>query len=519
MYSSGLLQRASRTSWNWLHGVRRPLSRSTLRLLHFDQTVSNVPVLGGKAVVELTAAHGLVGIDATIADAPGVSPIASIGPAEAIAAVAKSAGVSVSTLGSPAAPTLYYYRDSSKDIWHLVYEVRAIPVAPPEFQRDVASERGHGTGPSPRHDMITLTYLVDAHDGNVVIDYSDAAWLDIPVVCSGEDEFGSKVTFYGFDGGGAIQMRDPLRNIRTFDLGFADLRTAAPPMSPVTNATFDFAAANTAAVSAHVNAMRVFDFYNDVLKRDGVDDKGMELISNVNCTYKPSAGSRDWGNAVWYNKQMWYGQVTGTSGKFESYSRYLDVIAHELTHGVTETTAGLKYLNESGALNESMSDIFGIIVKNLNGDHPDDVALWNWELGTGLGGGGRPLRNLADPASLTYADPNTGTNLPYPDRWSQYVPLLSWQDSGGVHINSNIHNKAAYNVLNGRDASGALVFDPKDAALYFYLALTRLSVFATFKDMLTTLQNVLRGVWLGRPAEIARRVNAVTEAYRLAGIV
>jgi Zn-dependent metalloprotease len=484
--------------------VQESLATNT-RLLHFNQSANNVPVLGAQAIVEMTPDRNLVSIDAQIAEAPNVSAIATVSAAGALEAVANKAEVEVAALGMPAAPRLTYYRDDDGQ-WHLVYEVRGIPVAPPEFLQSLAAESGHGLGASPRQDTIDMTYLVDAHDGSVLLYYSETPWLDIPTKCFGMDELQARQEFFGVDNGVAFELRDPIRKIRTLDLGFVNLTGGQVPNAPVTSATFDFEKSNTAAVSAHVNATRIFDFFNDVLKRDGVDDNGMELVSIVNCTYKPPE-SKDWKNAVWYQNRMWYGQVQNANGGFDSYSRYLDVIAHELTHGVTKTTAGLKYLNESGALNESFSDIFGIIVKNLNGSNANDLSKWNWELGTGLRPNGGPLRDLSDPT-------RTGA----PAHMNDYKKLPPSNDSGGVHTNSNIHNKAAFNVITSKKDDGTFLFAPEDAALMYYLTLTRLTTFATFADVVSTMQNVIKTMYAGRPEMIEEKVKAVVMAYGAVGI-
>lgn len=476
------------------------------RLLHFNQTSNNLPVLGGKAVVELNSDRNLVSIDANIAGAPDVSPIATLSPADALGRVAAVLEAPLASLGSLPAPTLTYFHPEGES-WHLVYEVRGVPAAPAAFRQALESEEGHGLGPSPQQERIDMTYLVDARDGGIVLYYSESPWLDIPSSCSGLDELNTQQTFFGFqNSNGAFEMRDPIRNLRTLDFQFGNVIQDPAPTSLVTNASFDFAGASTAAVSAHVNAARVYDFYNDVLKRDSVDDKGMELVSVVNCTYQPP-GTKVWTNAVWYQQRMWYGQVQSPQGSFSSYSRYLDVIAHELTHGVTETTAALKYLNESGALNESFSDICAIIIKNLYGASPEDVSAWDWEIGSGLGKNGGPLRDLQDPKRVGQ-----------PDHMNDYKNLPYWTDSGGVHTNSNIHNKAAYNVLTAKEAGGNFIFQPKQVALFYYLTLTRLSSFATFADVLATLQNVIRTFWAGRPQEAQARVDAVLAAYDLVGI-
>jgi hypothetical protein len=476
------------------------------RLLHFDQTAHNVPVLGAKAVVELSTDRGLVSMDASIADNPDISPIATLSAAEALGRVAGKAGVAVAELAGLPAPGLMYYHHEEDDTWHLVYEVRRVPFVPAEFLQALESEEGHGLGPSPQRDLIEMTYLVDAHDGSVVLYYSESPWLDVPALCTGLDELQAPQTFFGFQNAGVFELRDPLRNIRTLDFQFGNLLNDPPPTASVANASHDFAGTNTAAVSAHVNATRVYDFFNNELKRDGIDDKGMELLSIVNCTYKPP-GAKNWKNAVWSRQRMWYGQIQNAAGGFDSYSRHLDVIAHELSHGVTETTAALKYINESGALSESFSDIFGIVVKNLYGPNPDDASNWDWEIGAGLSSSGGPLRDLSDPK-------RTG----HPDHMNDFKKLPAWQDSGGVHTNSNIHNKAAHLVLTAKDAQGSFLFPPKQAALLYYLTLTRLTAFATFSDVRSTLQNVIRTFWAGQPQEAQTRIDAVAAAYDSVGI-
>src|SRR4029077_20674676 len=121
--------------------------------------------------------------------------------------------------------------------------------------------------------------------------------------------------------------------------------------------------------------------------------------------------------------KMWYGQDAGPDGKLRSFSRFLDVIAHELTHGVTEHTSNLIYKDQSGALNESFSDILGIIIANWDPTNPDrDVSTWTWQLGVGLGDKGGPLRDLSNPKA-------TGD----PDHMKDF--LKTRQDSGGVHTN------------------------------------------------------------------------------------
>lgn len=478
------------------------------RLVFFDQRIEGLPVLGAKAIVELGAGRRFVAMNAQLTDdRPSLGP-PTLEPEDAIERVAAKAAVEVGALADVPTPELTYYQDDDGE-WHLVYEVLHVQALPPEFREATRRQAGHMLASSPAFDFMKLTYLVDAHSGEVVVYYSETAWIDDPTKCKGIDELAASQDFYGFlTATGAFELRDPVRNIRTFDNKFGNIKQSnfATPAGPVAHTSYDFATTNTAAVSAHVNATRVFDFFNGVLHRKGVDDAGMELVSVVNCTYdqKPP----NWTNAVWHEDRMWYGQVKNGSGKFESYSRYLDVIAHELSHGVTRKTAKLKYLHQSGALDESFSDIFGIVVKNLNGPNPKDVSKWDWEIGSGLKDGG-PLRDLSDPKRVDQ-----------PDHMDDYAAKPDADDFGGVHTNSGIPNKAAYNVFMAKDPVGDFLFEPEDVAFLYYRTLLHLTEFATFKQLLTTLLTVVKTLTAGHPqAEIDMKTQAVEQAYADVGIV
>jgi len=483
-----------------------PLTRT--RLATFDQTRHSIPIFGSRAVVELTDDRGLVAADATVAPQPDVSSAATISVADARNAIADLAGVPVTALGETDAPTQRYYFDEEGGQWHLAYLFEKMPVAPEGFVASAAGPdaRGHGLGPSPRSRHPLMTYLVDAHDAKVLLYYSATPLLDQPsqpTQCQGVDEDGQARDFFTCRIPAGFELRDPWRRLRTYDLGLADLERAPLPAAPVANAAPQWGAATAAAVSAHVNATHVHDFIRLVLQRDGIDGHGMDLISVVNCTDPSDEPGPQWHNAQWWKNAMWYGQAQNGGG-MRSFSRYLDVIAHELTHGITETTSGLIYRNESGALNESFSDIFGIIIKNwYEAPRPDDVAAWNWELGQGLGSGGLPLRDLSNPA-------RTGD----PDHMNQYKKITG--DSGGVHSNSNIHNKAAYLVLTATDAAGR-VFKPKDVAILYFLTLQRLNQNATFAQALQTLTGVTR-TYFAIPAVADRNIAAITQAYATVGI-
>src|SRR5699024_2375596 len=113
-----------------------------------------------------------------------------------------------------------------------------------------------------------------------------------------------------------------------------------------------------AAVDAHANAQKTYDYYEDTFDRDSVDDNGQPLLSRVHV-------GDNWNNASWNGTYMSYGD--GDGERFHSLAGALDVAAHEMTHGVIQHTSGLIYRNESGALNESIEDIFGVMFQRENG--------------------------------------------------------------------------------------------------------------------------------------------------------
>jgi bacillolysin len=480
------------------------LPQTKTRVLHFQQTRRNVPVFGSKATCELNEARGLVSAEADIAEIPGVSPVPTVTQADAIQGIAELAGVNADTLGDVGAADLEYFRHPDTGEWHLAFHFHKVPAAPPDL---LLGAKGHGLGLSPRTVRPLVEYLVDAHDGAVIFYYSATPLLDLPVELAGVDELDAQKKFLGRRIGDEFELLDPLRDIATFDLQLGDIDHATLS-DPFRAPTATLGAQERAVVSAHVNATTVSQFYRAVLSRDGINDKGMQLVNVVNCTYPAREDPPSWHNAVWSDDRMWYGQAPDDQGRLVSFARFLDVIAHELTHGVTQYSSNLIYRGQSGALNESFSDIFGIMVKNWDWSQQDggDTATWDWELGAGLGDGGLPLRDLSDPT-------RTGD----PDHMANY--LVTTSDSGGVHTNSNIHNKAAYEVLTAVDDSGHRVFSPREVAYLFYLCLTRLSSLADFSDAFSELLVVSGAFFSGDAAAKDRAEKAIRKAYTGVGIV
>ena len=191
-----------------------------------------------------------------------------------------------------------------------------------------------------------------------------------------------------------------------------------------------------AAVDAHYYANVTDDFYQATFSRDSLDDNGMQMISSVHF-------KRDYDNAFWNGSQVTYGD--GDSPDFRAFSGGLDVVAHELTHGVTEFTSGLIYENESGALNESFSDIIGNTTEfyaAANGLDPAGTPDW-------LVAEEVDLRTDAAPGFRNMSDPQEDAD---PDHYSEL--FTGTEDAGGVHTNSAIPNHAYYLLVNGGQNAG-----------------------------------------------------------------
>ncbi len=191
-------------------------------------------------------------------------------------------------------------------------------------------------------------------------------------------------------------------------------------------------ASDVAAYEAFQGLGATWDFYFDVYGRQSIDDEGLPLDATVHF------GS-DYNNAFWNGHQMVFGD--GDGELFNRFTIALDVIGHELTHGVTEDEAGLVYMFQPGALNESISDVFGSLIKQRKAKQT--AAEADWLIGAGLftsAVNGSALRSMKAPGTA-YDDDVLGKD-PQPDHMDQYNN--TYQDNGGVHINSGIPNKAFY---------------------------------------------------------------------------
>jgi Zn-dependent metalloprotease len=180
------------------------------------------------------------------------------------------------------------------------------------------------------------------------------------------------------------------------------------------------------------NLGNTHSFYWNVHQRNSIDDRGLPLLGYVHF-------GQDYDNAMWDGHRMLFGD--GDGHLLMNLANSIDVTAHELTHGVTQYTSALAYQDQSGALNESLSDVFGSLVKQYTLKQTADQA--DWLIGAGCLGSdvkGKALRSMAAPGEA-YED-MLGQSDPQVAHMRDYIKTA--QDNGGVHLNSGIPNHAFY---------------------------------------------------------------------------
>lgn len=254
----------------------------------------------------------------------------------------------------------------------------------------------------------------------------------------------------------------------------------------------DAATKDIAVTEAYDSSGVVYDFFDKVYARNSIDGAGLRLDSTVHYDVA-------FDNAFWDGRQMVYGDGDGVL--FQRFTISLDVIGHELTHGVTQFEAGLVYQGQSGALNESMSDVFGSLVKQWKRKQRASQA--DWIIGEGLlmpGINGRGLRSMSAPGTA-YDDPQLGKD-PQPAHMKNIYRGSA--DNGGVHINSGIPNHAFY--LTAMAVGG---YAWEKAGRIWYTALCDwLKPQSTFHDA--------RVATIGAASELYGKTSAETKAVKKA---
>jgi Zn-dependent metalloprotease len=489
---AGFDRPATRTAQSEFKAIStEPMALTATTMVKFRQTLGKIPVYGSLVVVELGEGNDCLSINSTLGTPDGIDHVAKIAPAQALAVAAEQSGRKRTELGQT--PRLHWFFEPSRRRWHLAYIIEDVPRA-----------ATRATGKLKQAPL--MDYVVDAHSGKLLASLPRVAMM-ASAVEDADDALAvrRRITVEAL-AGGKRRLRDASLNVTTFDFGFRDpsseehLLPGKPCLCPPV--PWD-----GTAVAAHANTAAVAAFLRDVLKRNSYDGKGGEIRSSVNCwDREESAVEKEWQNAFWNGSQMVYGQIRFPD-RLLPVAAMLDIVAHELFHAVTDTTSHLEYRFQSGALNESYSDIFGVIVANFH----RPLARWTWRLGKGFGGPGTYLRNFARP-----------TDWDQPMHMDDYIARRTAtpnNDYGEVHANSGIHNYAAYRIMRAR-AGGAHVFEARELAALFYVAMTTyLSRSSNFSDSRRAVLAAAKALFRNEPApQLAKRVRAIERGFAAAGI-
>jgi Zn-dependent metalloprotease len=238
-----------------------------------------------------------------------------------------------------------------------------------------------------------------------------------------------------------------------------------------------------------------WQLYYEKFGRNSIDGKGMTLINTVHF-------GKNFGNAFWEGSQMVYGDGDNV---FKSFTIDIDITGHELTHGVVQYEANLAYENQSGAINESMADVFGSMVKQFALKQTAQNA--DWLIGAKImKGRGYSLRSMKAPGSAYQNHPVLGDD-PQPAHMNNYknLPNTRQGDYGGVHINSGIPNHAFYLAAmnlggNAWDKAGKIWYETLcDATL-----MNANSLFADLRNGTVTSAEKLYGVMSNEAAVVKK---------------
>jgi Zn-dependent metalloprotease len=395
----------------------------------FQQTVEGIPVWEGEAIVHLNPDGELRSVtdelkeEVTVNTQPNFSEKEALKIARSFSKQAKSA-IGAKDSAEEAKIALWIFRGKERD--HLTYRVEM-----PNIENT--------DNPS------VPVVFVDAQTGEKIFEYNNLQ------TGSGASLYSGTVTIDTSVSGANYYMEDLTRKMGTFNMnntgntttGTGGTQSRYTGTDDVWNAT-----AEQAGVDAHYGAAKTFDYFKNVHARNGINGSGgpgttaAAADSAVTLIVSRVHFGSSYNNAFWYNNQMTYGDGDGTN--FTPLTT-LDIAGHEMTHGVTEYTANLTYANESGALNESMSDVFGAMVELYA--RGGTITADTWKIGEQA-----YTPNTAGDALRYMNNPHLAGNGGYttdddPDHYAERYTGTA--DSGGVHINSGIANHAFYLAVVG----------------------------------------------------------------------
>jgi thermolysin len=477
---------------------------------HVQQTHHGVPVFGGEAIVHLDADSEVEAQPTTdtlvanvsVSTIPGLTAGDAVGLAKTEYKVKKGCD---DCLTDAPQTDLWVLRHEGAD--HLVYRVQLARLDGTE----------HTSEP---------VYFIDAHTGALVWSYDNLQTQ--AATGTGVSLYSGTQSISTFRSGTSYYMEDLSRTLGTFDnrnsakinamLGYITSYGSIYRFADADN--FWDAATAKAGVDAHYGASKVYDYFLNVHGRNGIDGAGgpRTLASVDGSTGLVSSiihFGKSYNNAFWSSarNQMFYGDGDGVN--FSSLVT-LDICGHEMQHGITSRTANLTYANESGALNESWSDVFGAMVELYAEGGETTTTWWIGEDANTPGVAGDALRYMDTPHRAGNYGYTTNDD---PDHYSERYTGTG--DSGGVHINSGIPNHVFYLLAKGGNhahIAGAPVtgIGADKAAQIWYKALTTYMTsstnFAGARTATLNAANALYGV--GSPESLS-----VAQAWSACGVL
>ncbi|PLX10382.1 MAG: neutral protease [Marinilabiliales bacterium] len=387
-------------------------------------------------------------------------------------------------------------------IKQLEYELAVSELVIYHFDRDLESEKLAWHITLRPNFLETWEYYVDAKTGDVLHKY-DATCSDGPATANATDLHGINRTINTYQVGSNYYMIDATKPM--FNSGQSSMpgnpigaiMTVDANFTPVDDMTINYVLSSNntwsdpSAVSAHFNGSITYDYYLNTHGRNSINGEGGTVIAVVNVNNEQG---QSLANAYWTGQAMLYGNGGGV---FLPLAGGLDVAAHEMTHGVIQNTANLKYEYQPGAINESMADIAGAMVDRTN-----------WQIGEQVIPANSPyfptgaLRDMADPH-------NGGTSLGDNGYQPAHVDEMYTgnDDHGGVHSNSGIINHAYYLLAEtiGKDKSERLFY----RALANYMTQT-----SQFIDCRLAFESAAKDLYGSGSGEH----NAVADAFYAVGI-
>ncbi|HFC53921.1 MAG TPA: M4 family peptidase [Gammaproteobacteria bacterium] len=405
--------------------------------LRYTQSYRGVPVWGTGLILHLDRRGRVTSMDGKYIPSPGKIPLTpQIDSARAVAAAKEALQVPAGTT-PPSSATLVIHADHRNGTpvlaWKVILELSLA-----------------------RH-MVTL---VDAGSGEVMFSYNDVRHESVPG--RGKDALGTprdltvwkerEGEYYLLDAssmGMPDDMVDPMVPpypargvIRILDAENRHWQEDLKPI-PIGSSSAESGWLKD-GVGAAYNILKAYNYYRDTHNYDSLDNNKRSIVAIVRV-------GKDWANAAYIPG---YGEIL--FGDSDYFSSSLDSVGHEYTHGVTSNTSGLLPIEQSGALGESLSDIFGeAIERAVTGSN-------DWIVGTKLRDPDH-ARNMKQPDKLEWS-----LGRPYPTKMSEYEELPLENDGGGAHINSSIINRAFYLLAEGLDNAIGM----ESAARIFYRANT-----------------------------------------------